>query len=198
MLKIGLTGGIGSGKSTVAALFAARGVPIVDADAIAREIVQPGQPALEEIARTFGREILRPDGSLDRHALRTLVFADPNKRARLEALLHPRIRQRMRKQVANLSGAYCLLVIPLLLETGQTDLVDRVLVVDCPQALQIRRVTERDGLDRAEAERILAAQTSRPARLAAADDVIENDGNEAALERQVEALHRRYLALAKG
>lgn len=194
---VGLTGGIGSGKSTVAAMFASRGVPVIDADQIAREVVEPGQAALDALVAAFGKEILDDEGRLHRDRLRRRIFRDPEQRARLEGVLHPLIRNRMEQAIAALAGvAYCLVAIPLLVETGQRDLVDRILVVDCPESLQRSRAMARDGRSAAEVEAIMAAQADRPARLEAADDVIVNDADRAALERQVESLHRRYTALA--
>ncbi len=193
MLRIGLTGGIGSGKSTVAELFAARGVPVIDADVIAREIVAPGQPALAEIVAAFGADMLRENGELDRARLRERVFGDSAQRKRLEALLHPRIRQEMQERVAMQTAPYVLLVIPLLFESGQRDLVDRVLLVDVPVALQRARVAARDTASAAQLDALLAAQTTREQRLAGADDVIDNSGDLARLEQQVETLHQRYL-----
>lgn len=196
MLVIGLTGGIGSGKSMTADMFAARGIPVIDADVIARELVEPGMPALTEIAARFGPGVIGPEGRLDRNALRQHIFDDPAARADLEAILHPRIRQRMRDRIGELHSSYCVLVIPLLVETGQHDLVHRVLVVDAPEATQRERVRHRDDLDSDEIEAILHAQTDRRARLAVADDVIHNDSDVASLEAQVDALHRKYLLLA--
>ncbi|RMD80187.1 MAG: dephospho-CoA kinase [Gammaproteobacteria bacterium] len=203
MLVVGLTGGIGSGKSLAAERFAELGVPVLDADRIGRELVAPGREALAAIVKAFGPQVLRPDGSLDRARLRRLAFADPEARRRLEAILHPRIRREMERRLQRLREAeppppYVVLVIPLLLEAGQRDLVDRVLVVDAPLSLQKERVRRRDGLDEATLEAILAAQLDRESRLAAADEVLENTGTPEALRRAVDALHRRYLALAAG
>ncbi|CAL1239164.1 dephospho-CoA kinase [Candidatus Methylocalor cossyra] len=194
MLKIGLTGGIGCGKSTVAALFQALGVPVLDADQIARELVEPGQPALEAIVNHFGPGIVVA-GKLDRARLRQLVFAAPEQRRWLESLLHPLIYAELERRLASLSGPYCLLVIPLLLESGRRSFVDRVLVVDCPEPVQRQRVKSRDGMSDAEVDRLLAAQLGREERLRAADDVIENAGAPESLPPQVEQLHRAYLAL---
>jgi len=198
MLRIGLTGGIGSGKSTVAQLFARRGVPVIDTDVIAREVVEPGQPAIAEIERAFGREVLDDAGRLDRAALRRRVFDDPAARARLEAILHPRIRAEVERRLAALEAPYCLVVVPLLVETNFVDLIDRVLVVDADEALQIARTSARDAVPPESVERVMAAQASRAERLARADDVIRNDGTLSDLEREVERLHARYLAMAAG
>ncbi|MBK1701102.1 dephospho-CoA kinase [Thiococcus pfennigii] len=195
-LRIALTGGIGSGKSTVAEGFARLGAPVIDADLIAREQVEPGRPALAEIAVTFGPQVLARGGGLDRDALRARVFGDPEARRRLEAILHPRIRAEMERQTARCEAPYVLLVIPLLFETGQQAIADRVLVVDLPEALQIDRVQARSGLAPEEIQRILASQTTRAARLAGADDLIDNRGDPAALAPQIERLHALYLDLA--
>ncbi|HRD66602.1 MAG TPA: dephospho-CoA kinase [Candidatus Competibacter sp.] len=196
MLVIGLTGGVGSGKTVVSDRFAQRGVPVIDTDLLARELVEPSQPALLDIVAEFGLDCLDEKGRLRRNMLRERVFADPNGRRRLEAILHPRIRILMRARIAELVAPYCLAVIPLLVETGMTDAVDRILVVDAPEAEQIRRVMARDGASEKQARRILAAQASRDQRLAQADDILENTGDLDALSRQVAALHERYLALA--
>lgn len=196
MLRIGLTGGIGSGKSTVANLFAAHGVPVIDADVIARELVEPGQPALAEIVAAFGADMLDAQGRLDRAKLRARVFDDPSQRKRLEAILHPRIHDLMAERTAAQTAPYALLVIPLLFEADQRDLVDRVLVVDAPAETQRARVSARDRLPPAQIDAMLAAQWDRQRRLDHADDIIDNSGDAAALERQVDALHCRYLDLA--
>ena len=196
MLRIGLTGGIASGKSTVERLFAAHGVPIIDSDVIAREVVALGTPGLAQVRARFGDEVLLADGRLDRRALRRLVFADPTARRDLETIVHPLIRSAMAERSAAAGGPYQINVIPLLVEGGRRATLDRVLVVDCPEALQIERVMQRDHITEAEARAILAAQVSRSERLAAADDVIVNDGDAAALQAQVDALHTKYLRLA--
>lgn len=193
---VGLTGGIGSGKSTAARHFAALGVPVVDADLVARELVAPGSPALREIHARFGDEILRADGGLDRARLRELVFADPDRRRALEAILHPRVYAEMARRIAALDAPYCIAVIPLLLETGRRAFVDRVLVVDSSEALQRARARRRDGVTATVVNAVMRAQVDRPTRRASADDIIDNDGDLAALQRQVEVLHHRYLALA--
>jgi dephospho-CoA kinase len=197
VLLIGLTGGIGSGKSTVADLFARLGAGVVDTDLLARELTEPGTPVLARIAAEFGTEILSPDASLNRSRLRKRVFADPAARARLESLLHPPIRELMLERAAALPSPYAILVIPLLLETGQDALVDRVLVVDCPESVQVERVHRRSGLPEDEIARIMGSQIPRAERLSRADDVIDNQGDPDALPPQVERLHRAYLALAE-
>jgi dephospho-CoA kinase len=196
MLIIGLTGGIGSGKSTVADYFTQEGVPVIDADRLARELVAPGSPALDEIAAEFGSSILLPDGRLDRPRLRRRVFADPSERRRLEAILHPRIYAEMRRRTQALRAPYCIWVIPLLLETAETSLVDRVLVVDAEESRQAERVLAREGMDKETFKAILRNQVSRTERLRAADDVIVNNADLGHLQRQVTALHHRYLVLA--
>jgi dephospho-CoA kinase len=197
MLVVGLTGGIGSGKSSVAERLAALGVPVIDADPIARELVAPGQPALAEVVASFGPGVLAGDGALDRRALRRRVFADDQARRNLEAILHPRIRAAMEARLRSLGAPYAVLVMPLLLETGQRDLCHRVLVVDLPEALQVQRVVQRDGQRPAEVEAILRAQCSRAYRRAAADDLLDNSGDRTRLLAQVDALHERYMCLAR-
>jgi dephospho-CoA kinase len=193
---IGLTGGIGSGKSAASAIFSRLGIPVIDADEIAHALVAPGEPALAEITGAFGKDILNRAGELDRDALRRRVFADSTERQRLEAILHPRIRQHIFKYINNLHTPYCIVVIPLLVETRQSDLVDRVLVIDIPEATQVSRVAARDSLAREEILAIIDAQTSRHTRLAAADDVIENSGGLDVLESRVHRLHEKYLGIA--
>ena len=195
--RVGLTGGIASGKSTVAKLFAALGVPLIDTDVLAREIVAPGQPALQQIAQRFGADVLAEDGSLDRAALRTRVFADPAERKALEAITHPAIRALVEERAATAGGEYQMHVIPLLVETEGRNRVDRVLVVDCSEELQIRRLQARDGVTIDQTRAILAAQVTRAARLSAADDVIANEGELGALRNAVETLHASYLSLAR-
>ena len=196
-LVVGVTGGIGSGKTVVAQAFADLGVEVIDTDQLARELTAPGEPAVQEIARRFGREVLTTEGELDRAVLRRLVFSDSGARRRLEALLHPLIAQQVTRRVEQASGPYVVLVVPLLVETGAyADIVDRVLVVDSPEDLQVARVARRNGLPRNEIEAILRAQASRQQRLARADDVLTNDGDLDTLRDGVEHLHREYLALA--
>ena len=196
MLRIGLTGGIGSGKSAAADHFARLGAEVIDTDLISRELVRPGEPALQQIIDTFGEEMRNAAGELDRARLRTRVFADAAERRRLESILHPLIRETMLARAAKSSRPYVIFVIPLLLETGQQSLVDRVLLIDVPEALQRERVLARDGVDQGQITQILAAQTSRGTRLANADDIIVNDGTLEALYAQIERLHQTYLALA--
>lgn len=198
MFRVGLTGGIASGKSRVAEFFAALGVPVIDSDVIAREIVAPGSEGLAAIVRRFGPSVLRTDGQLDRRALREVVFADPAARGDLEAITHPLIRSRMHELNAEARGPYVINAIPLLAETGGRRDLDRVLVVDCPEALQVARVMARDRVDEAAARAVIAAQAPRSARLAIADDVIVNEGDLTTLEAAVRALHERYQTLAAG
>lgn len=196
MFRVGLTGGIGSGKSTASGLFAQQGVPVIDADAIAREVVAPGQPALEAIRQAFGAAAIGADGTLDRAWLRTRVFAAPGERQRLEELLHPLIREAIRDRVRRLTAPYCIIAIPLLVEKGWRSEVDRVLVIDAPVEQQIARTASRDQMQTEDVMRILAAQASRKERLAAADDVLCNEGDLNALRERVTLLHQRYLRLA--
>ena len=193
---VALTGGIASGKSEVARRFAALDVGIVDADVVARELVQPGAPALEEIASTFGPQMLNATGSLERAEMRALVFGDAEARRRLEAILHPRVRAEMLARTDVAQGPYVMLVIPLLVESAGYDWVDRVLVVDLPRAQQLARAIARDGMAPSLAEAMIEAQATREQRLAIADDVIDNSGIPDALDGQVAALHRLYLGLA--
>jgi dephospho-CoA kinase len=193
---VALIGGIASGKSEAARRFAARGASVIDADAVARELVQPGMPALAEIAAAFGPEVLDPGGSLERAEMRALVFGDAAARRRLEAILHPRVRAEMLVRTDAASGPYVLLVIPLFVETAGYEWVDRVAVVDLPRELQLARAIARDRMAPSLAEAMIDAQASREERLAAADDVIDNSGTPEALDAQVEALHAKYAALA--
>jgi dephospho-CoA kinase len=195
-LRIGLTGGIASGKSTVSRLFGALGVPVIDADEVARDVVAPGSLLLQQVFEKFGPQLRRPDGSLDRTGLRRMILADAGRRRQLETLLHPAISVRTEKMAAQAGGPYQIHVIPLLVETHAGSRVDRVLVVDCPPALQLARLLARDGCDADQARAMLDAQASREARLAAADDVIANDGEAADLAPKVAALHQKYQQLA--
>lgn len=194
--RVGLTGGIASGKSAAAALFSELDVPVIDSDVIARLVVAPGTDGLAAVVARFGPDILTADGNLDRRALRRRVFADPAERKALEALLHPRIAAHMLQCSESAGGPYQIWVIPLLVESGWTERVDRVLVVDCPRETQIVRLVARDGGTREEAERIIDAQAPAAERRAAADDVLENDGTFEALAARVYELHQSYLALA--
>lgn len=196
--RVGLTGGVASGKSTVTKIFRALGVPIIDTDELARDVVEPGQPPLERLVERFGPSILTADGHLDRPALRAIVFSDPKARADLEALTHPAIGAALESRSAVSGGPYQILVIPLLVEKNLGSQLDRVLVIDCDEELQIRRLQARDGSTLEEARAILNAQASRTARLQAAHDVINNDGAVDALQAQVTALHARYLNRAAG
>jgi dephospho-CoA kinase len=194
-LRIGLTGGIASGKSTVADMFAALDVPIIDTDIIAREVVAVGEPALDDIRHEFGDAVFAEDGTLDRPALRRIIFADDDARRRLEAITHPRIQAAAYEQAKDAGGRYQLVVVPLLADSSIREFVDRVLVVDCDEKTQIRRLMARDAESEGQARRILAAQTSREDRLKIADDVVRNDGDLTATLEQVQTLHHQYLAL---
>lgn len=192
MLKVGLTGGIASGKSTVAQHFETLGVPVLRTDAIARELTAPNTPALEQIKQHFGESYLSAQGTLDRKKLGRYIFSHPDERRWLEQLLHPRIRDVIKAQLRTLKAPYCIIEIPLLTESKNIDYVDRVLVVDAPKDLQIQRLQQRDQASQEEIENILAAQSSREARLKRADDVILNDGDAAMLLPQIEKLHLFY------
>jgi dephospho-CoA kinase len=198
-LAIGLTGGIASGKSLVGELFRQRGVTVIDADLVARDVVAPGHAGLDALTREFGTGILGSDGSLDRRRMRERVFGNDAERRRLEEILHPLIRDELARRRAAAPGDYCVLMVPLLVRsTGMRALVDRVLVVDAPEEAQLSRLMARDSIDAALGGRMIAAQETRAERLAAADDVIRNDGHPDVLEASVERLHRGYLALAHG
>jgi dephospho-CoA kinase len=195
---LGLTGGIGSGKSAAAQCFVELGVHLVDADNAARWVVEPGRPALAQIAEHFGAGVLQADGTLNRAALRELIFKDPQQRAWLEGLLHPLIREEIRDYLARAESPYAILVSPLLLETTQHQMVQRVLVIDVPEALQIERTVLRDKTNEEQVRAILKAQTTREHRLSQADDVIVNDRDPAWLKSEVERLHHFYLTLRGG
>ena len=197
-LRIGLTGGIASGKSTVADLFAELGVPVIDTDVIARNVVAPGQPALEEIANRFGPQVMDADGRLDRAAMRKRIFTDDKARRELEAILHPRIGAETRRQSESAGGPYQLIVVPLLTSSALRDFVDRILVVDCEEERQIERLLARDAETEEQARRILATQSSRAERLAIADDVINNNNSIDSLRGQVADLDRDYRRIAAG
>ncbi|MGE6451831.1 dephospho-CoA kinase [Shewanella baltica] len=193
---VGLTGGIGSGKTTVANLFAAEGVALVDADIVAREVVAPGSKGLEAIVTHFGAEISTPEGELDRAKLRQRIFSHPEEREWLNQLLHPMIRQEMLAQVEKATSAYVIMVVPLLFENGLDRLVSRTLVVDISPELQINRTVKRDNVDASQVNNIISSQCSRSEKLARADDIIDNQGEISTLKREVLALHQRYLQLS--
>lgn len=196
-LAIALTGGIAAGKTAVARRFEALGVLVYDADVAAREVIEPGTPGLQELVAAFGGDVLDASGQLDRAAMRQRIFADPAARRTLEAIIHPRVRLWLRERALAERAPYCLLAIPLLAENIEHyRWLDRVLLVDVPESVQLNRLTARDGIDDALAHRMIAHQASRAERLALADDVIENSGDESALDGTVADLHQRYLALA--
>ncbi|HSY96666.1 MAG TPA: dephospho-CoA kinase [Steroidobacteraceae bacterium] len=195
-LLIGLTGGIASGKSTVAQRFMDLGVPVIDADVAAREVVAPGKPGLQQVIDRFGSRVVGENGELDRRALREIIFSDPDARRDLEAILHPLIRAEMDRRAAVAVGPYIVMAIPLLIEGGSRDRVDRILVVDVDEAVQLQRVMARDHCSAEQAQAILASQAPRTARLAAADDVLPNGGTVTELRQAVDALHQQYLRLA--
>jgi len=199
MLKLGLTGGIGSGKSSAARMFSERGVPVIDTDVIAHQLTAAGGAALPAIRAAFGAEVLHADGALERSAMRRRVFSDVAERRKLEAILHPLIRQSVEQQLARLSSPYVLVVIPLLVESGDyRDLLDHVLVVDSSEARQVERVRARSGLSPDDTNAIIAAQASREQRLATADEVLDNNGSLADLRDQIDRLHQKYLAISGG
>ena len=196
MLKVGLTGGIGSGKSTVAKALQAKGIMLVDADQIARDVVQPGELALKEVAEAFGNDILLADGNLDRAALKKRIFSDPLAKTQLEGILHPRIRQRILERLDEATDtAYVVADIPLLVESNYPQYFDRVVVVDCPEETQLARVLSRDEMNEAQILNIMASQATRQDRKAAATDIIDNSGDLASLKMQIEKLHESLLSL---
>lgn len=195
-LIVGLTGGIGSGKSAVCHEFEQLSVPIVDADVAAREVVASGSVGFTAVVQAFGEEILS-SGAIDRRKLRQVIFADETKRATLEGILHPRIRENIDNELAKLDSPYCILCVPLLVEKDGYQNVDRILIVDCPTEVQIRRVMERDDLTRAQVEAIMQTQATRDERLRVSDEVIENSGEFEDLEIQVQNLHAKYMAIAE-
>ncbi len=197
-LTIGLTGGIASGKSAVGDEFARLGVPVIDADQIARDVVRPGQPALAEIRDTFGQNVIQADGALDRQRLRQIVFADEAARKKLDAIVHPRVGEELQRAREQATGDYVVLMVPLLIEAGMEALVDRVLVVDVPEEVQIERLRARDTVDEEQARRMIEAQASREQRLARADDVLRNTVPRNRLPDLVAKLHKAYLSLQRG
>ncbi len=196
MLRVGLTGGIGCGKSAACQIFTELGIPVIDADQLSREVVTPGAPGLKALTQLLGHSILAPDLTLNRRALRDRIFAEPALRDAIEAILHPLIKQRMVEQAAALNAPYVILAIPLLLEAGWGDMVDRILVIDCPVPTQIARTMARDGVSQPQVEAIIAAQVNRAERLARGDDIVTNDSTLAQLRKQLVTLHSRYLQLA--
>ena len=195
-LRIGLTGGIASGKTTVANFFAGLGVPVIDTDVIAREVVAKGAPALAQIRADFGDEVFDDDGLLDRTAMRKLVFSDDSKRRQLEGILHPRVREAAEAQAQAVTDPYVIIVVPLLVDSPMKEFMDRVLVVDCSEDAQLSRLKARDTENEEQARRIIAAQASRAERLAIADDVVQNDTDLEETRRKVTALHKQYLDLS--
>ena len=196
MITIVLTGGIASGKTAVSNCFARLGVPVIDTDLIAREVVEPGQPALDQIAEVFGNDFLDSKSRLNRKKMRQTIFSDPDQKSRLEAILHPLIAEEVARRVKELNSPYCILVIPLYAQSAAYTWVDRVLVADVREEAQIERVMARDEISRKQAKSILSAQTSRRDRLALADDIIDNSGSLTRLQDKVLALHKKYLKFA--
>lgn len=197
MLKIGLTGGIGCGKSTVANHFLDLGIPVIDADQIAHNLVTPGQPALQSIVANFGRQLITAEGQLNRKMLKALIFNDLHKKKRLEAILHPLVYSEMKRQLDMLETAYVILCIPLLLETKMQHFVDRILVIDCPSDIQVARVKRRDQITEKRIIAIINTQVSRNQRLAEADDIIVNNDDKSKLAVQIKKLHNLYLSLSE-
>lgn len=197
MLRIGLTGGVASGKSTVAAMLAELGACVIDTDEIAHELVAPGGPALPAVVEAFGQQMIGADGGLDRRRMRRVVFSDAGQRQRLETILHPLIRAMALERAAECAGPYVVMVVPLLFESGFDALVDRAAVVDCPESLQVERLMRRDGISRVEADRILAAQMARSERRSRADDLIDSSVPLDAMQARVVELHDGYLGLAR-
>ena len=195
-LVVGLTGGIGSGKTTVAEGFSTLGVPVIDADQLAHALVEPGQPALDEIIAVFGKDCIAPDRQLRRDHIRQRIYSDNSLKSRLEAILHPKIRQRIKILLSKIKTPYCIVAIPLLLETQQTDLVDRILVIDTPEKEQLERVAARDGLSDNTIMTIMQSQTDRNTRLAAADDIIMNDSDLESLTDRILELHTHYMEIS--
>lgn len=192
VLKIGLTGGIGSGKSTACEIFSELGVPVIDADVIAHELVKPGMPAFNEIKKIFGTEIISSDGTLDRKIIRDKVFANEIDRKKLENILHPAVYEEISIQVKNINSKYCIISIPLLLETNASKTVDRILVIDVPRELQLERASNRDRTNKSDIDAIIDSQISRKDRLSAANDIVDNKGNINDLRKKICDLHEFY------
>ena len=195
-LCVGLTGGIGSGKTTTTDIFAELGVPVIDADTISHEVVEAGRPALKDIVKTFGPDLVDDNGNLRRAHLRTLVFNDQSARRKLESIIHPEVRREITRRIDAVTFPYCIISIPLLIESSSRQDIDRILVVDVPESLQIQRASQRDESDANEIAKIVQSQIGRQDRLDAADDIIENDGDLEYLRSQVETIHKKYLELA--
>jgi len=195
VLKIGLTGGIGSGKTTACEIFTELGVPVIDADIIAHDLVKPGMPALEEIIKVFGKEVTLNDGTLDRKTIRDKVFANSNERKKLEDILHPAVYREIAVQVETINSKYCIISIPLLLETDASKTVDRVLVIDAPRELQLERALNRDKTNKSDIDAIIDSQISRKDRLSAADDIVYNTGDIDNLRKRVRDLHEFYSSI---
>ena len=198
LLRVGLTGGIGSGKTTIKNFFDGLGAPTIDADEISHSITKPGQAAFDEVVALFGEESLDETGNLDRKRLRALIFDEPDLKQKLEAIIHPRVRAQIREFTDRVDYPYCIICIPLLLETGAQSTVDRVLVVDAPEELQVARVNRRDNADEQQTRSIIRSQTGRAERLRAAHDIFVNDGNISDLKARVENLHDRYMKIGAG
>lgn len=196
MLKVGLTGGIGCGKSTVAGIFADLNVPVLDADQVAHQLVEKGQPALAQIQQAFGNAVINPDGSLNRKNLREIVFSDLKQKQTLESILHPLIYKTLQAELEQLNAPYCIISIPLLFETAMTHFVDRILVIDCPVETQIERVRIRDNLSVERIQSIIANQVSRAFRKTNADDLVDNSTSDSRLAEQVKKLHNLYISLS--
>lgn len=197
VFTVGLTGGIASGKTAVSDRFAALGVPVIDTDMIAREVVAPGHPVLQQVIAAFGEDIIDPDGQLKRRKLRELIFSNPAKQSLLEDILHPAIRNEVKRRIAKIGGSYCIVVIPLLAESGHFEWLDRILVVDVTESTQIERLIARDEVSENQARASLSAQASRETRLRIADDVIDNNGEVENLDSAVAKLHRQYVSLSE-